>query len=52
MGVALAEDESIRSIAIEGKDVLTFGGTCTLAVAAAIPRAVEAVLDELEGEGR
>jgi Ni,Fe-hydrogenase maturation factor len=52
MGMALAEDESIVIIAIEVEDVLTFGEMCTPAVAAAIPRAVETVLDELGGEGR
>ena len=48
MGMALPDDEAIVIIAIEVEDVLTFGETCTPAVAAAIPRAVEAVLAELD----
>lgn len=47
MGMALPADEDIVIIAVEAEDVLTFGETCTSAVAAAIPRAVEAVLAEL-----
>jgi hydrogenase maturation protease len=46
-GMALPGDEDIVIIAVEVEDVLTFGETCTPAVAAAIPRAVEAVLAEL-----
>jgi len=48
MGLMLPDDEAIVIIAIEVEDVLTFGETCTPAVAAAIPRAVEMVLAELE----
>jgi hydrogenase maturation protease len=48
MGMALPDDESISIIAIEVEDVLTFGESCTPVVTAAIPRAVEAVLAELE----
>jgi len=48
MGMKLPDDEAITIIAIEVEDVLTFGEDCTPAVAAAIPRAVEAVLAELE----
>jgi len=48
IGMVLPDDEAITIIAIEVEDVLTFGETCTPAVAAAIPRAVEAVLTELE----
>jgi len=48
MGMALPDDEHLVIIAIEVEDVLTFGETCTPAVAAAIPRAVEAVLALLE----
>jgi hydrogenase maturation protease len=51
MGMTLPDDEFISIIAIEVEDVLTFGETCTPAVAAAIPRAVEAVLTNLEAEG-
>lgn len=47
MGMTLPDDEAFVIIAIEAGDVLTFGETCTSAVAAAIPRAVEAVLAEL-----
>ena len=46
-GMVLPDDEDIVIIAVEVEDVLTFGETCTPAVAAAIPRAVEAVLAEL-----
>jgi hydrogenase maturation protease len=46
-GLTLPRDEDLVIIAIEVEDVLTFGETCTPAVAAAIPRAVEAVLAEL-----
>jgi hydrogenase maturation protease len=48
MGMTLPDDESIFIITIEVEDVLTFGETCTPVVAAAIPRAVEAVLADLE----
>ncbi len=50
MGMTLPADEDILIVAIETEDVLTFGETCTPAVAAAIPRAVEAVLAELTKE--
>jgi Ni,Fe-hydrogenase maturation factor len=43
----LPPDEAIVFIAVEVEDVLGFGETCTPAVTAAIPRAVEAVLAEL-----
>jgi hydrogenase maturation protease len=48
MGMALPEDKSIVIIAVEVEDVLTFDEKCTPAVAAAISRAAEAVLAELE----
>lgn len=48
LGVALPTDEAIVILAIEAQDVLTFGESCTPAVAAAIPRAVEAVLAALQ----
>lgn len=48
MGMALPGDEDIVIIAVEAGDVLTFGEACTPAVAAAIPRAVQAVVAELE----
>jgi len=50
MGMVLPDDESLVIIAIEVEDVLTFGETVTPVVEAAIPRAVEAVLAELEAE--
>jgi hydrogenase maturation protease len=48
MGMALPDDRSISILAIEAEDVLTFGESCTPAVTAAIPRAVEAVMTRLE----
>lgn len=48
MGMSLPADEGIVIIAIEVEEVLTFGEECTPAVAEAIPRAVEAVLAEME----
>ena len=48
MGLTLPKDEDFVIIAIEVEDVLTFGEECTPTVEAAIPRAVEAVLAELE----
>ena len=47
MGLTLPSDENFVIIAIEVEDALTFSETCTPAVEAAIPRAVEAVLSEL-----
>jgi hydrogenase maturation protease len=44
----LPSDEYIRLIGIEAEDVLTISEQCTPAVAAAIPRAVDAVLEELK----
>lgn len=44
----LPTDENIRLIGIEAEDVLTFCESCTPAVEAAIPKAVEAVLEELQ----
>jgi hydrogenase maturation protease len=51
LDMALPADEDILIIAVEAEDVLTFGEECTPAVAAAIPRAVEAVLAELGASG-
>ncbi|MBN2217681.1 MAG: hydrogenase maturation protease [Pirellulales bacterium] len=45
---ALPRDEHIRLIGVEAEDVLSFSEECTPAVAAAIPRAVEVVLEELK----
>ncbi|MDY7079224.1 MAG: hydrogenase maturation protease [Chloroflexota bacterium] len=47
MGMTLPKDEDFVIIAIEAEDVLTFGEECTPSVEVAIPRAVEAVLEEL-----
>jgi len=47
----LPRNENIRLIGIEAEDVLTVSDQCTPAVAAAIPRAVEAVLEELKRLG-
>jgi hydrogenase maturation protease len=49
LGMALPDNQAIAIIAVEVADVLTFGEKCTPAVAAAIPLAVDRVLDELEG---
>jgi len=51
LGMKLPDDEAIVIIAIEVEDVLTFSEECTPAVAAAIPRAVEAVFTELKARG-
>ncbi len=48
LGLALPRDEDMVIIAVEVEDVLTFGEECRPAAAAAIPRAAEAVLRELE----
>jgi len=48
LGLALPADQAISIIAIEAEDVLSFGETLTAAVAAAVPQAVEQLLDELE----
>lgn len=48
MGMQLPADEDFVIIAVEVEEVWTFGEECTPAVADAIPRAVEAVLAELE----
>lgn len=49
MGMRLPTDEDFVIIAVEVEEVTTFGETCTPAVEAAIPRAVESVLGELTG---
>ncbi len=46
-GVHLPENNGIRLVGIEAEDILTFSERCTPAVQAAIPRAVEAVLEAL-----
>ncbi len=47
MGMALPPSEGISMIAIEAEDVLTFGEALTPGVAAALPAAVLAVLEEI-----
>jgi hydrogenase maturation protease len=47
LGLHLPGDDALTILAVEVKDVLTFGETCTAAVTEAIPRAVDAVLAEL-----
>ena len=46
-GARLPENRHIRLVAIEAQDVLTFAEQLTPAVEAAVPRAVEAVLEAL-----
>ena len=46
-GMHLPKNEGIRLVGIEAEDILTFSERCTPAVQAAIPRAVEAVLEAL-----
>jgi hydrogenase maturation protease len=48
-GVSLPANSRIILIGIEAEDILNFGEHCTPAVEAAIPRAVEMVLDALKG---
>lgn len=47
LGMKLPADDGLIILAVEVADVLTFGETCTPAVAEAIPRAAQMVLDEL-----
>ena len=48
LGVSLPANERIILVGIEAEDILNFGERCTPAVEAAIPRAVEMVLDILD----
>jgi hydrogenase maturation protease len=48
MGMQLPADEDFVIVAVEVEEVWTFGEECTPAVTEAIPRAVGAVLAELE----
>jgi hydrogenase maturation protease len=48
MGMMLPADEAIVIIAIEAAEALTFGEMPTPPLAAAIPRAIEVVLDNLD----
>ena len=50
LGLALPTDEAVTIVAVEVEDVLTFGESCTPAVAAAIPWAVEMVLACIQGD--
>ncbi len=47
-GASLPGDEEIHLVAIEAADVINFSEQCTPEVEAAIPRAVEAVVDILD----
>lgn len=51
-GAHLPADEDIRLVGIEAEDVINFGDRCTLAVEAAIPRAVEEVIGILDSMRR
>jgi hydrogenase maturation protease len=48
----LPPNEAIRLVGIEAEDILTFSEQCTPAVEAAVPRAVEAVLEALAAFSR
>ena len=48
-GLPLPENKNILLIGIEVENVLDFGETCTPAVQAAVPKAVEEVLQALDG---
>ena len=50
LGLVLPADEALTIVAVEVEDVLTFGESCTPAVAAAIPWAVEMVLACIQGD--
>ncbi len=53
-GAHLPADENIQLVGIEAEDVINFGDQCTPAVEAAIPRAVDEViqiLDSVSSEG-
>ena len=47
-GLHLPEDRHILLVGIEAEDVINFSQSCTPAVAAAIPRAVETVVQALD----
>jgi len=50
LGLVLPADAAVTIVAVEVEDVLTFGESCTPAVAAAIPWAVEMVLACIQGD--
>ena len=47
IGMTLPPDDAITIIAVEVEDILTFGEKLTSAIAAALPRAIAAVLAEI-----
>jgi hydrogenase maturation protease len=47
-GVHLPADDQVRLVGIEAEDVVNFGEQCTPAVAAAIPRAIQEVIQLLD----
>jgi len=47
LGMVLPEDEAITILAVEVKDVTTFGETCMPHMQAAIPRVAQMVLEEI-----
>lgn len=47
-GVPLPDDENILLVGIEAEDLVNFGEQCTPAVRAALPRAVDEVLEALD----
>ena len=47
-GAHLPADDQILLVGIEAEDILTFGEECTPAVQAAVPRAVQDVLEALD----
>ena len=47
-GVSLPADENVRLVGIEAEDIINFSEQCTPAVEAAIPRAVQEVVQVLD----
>lgn len=52
LGFQVPDDQKIAIVAIEVEDVLTFGEQCTPAVAAAILKAAQIVIEEIGQESR
>lgn len=52
LGLCLPGDADIAIVAVEAEDVLTFGETCTPAVEASIPGAVDQLLQMADGRQR
>jgi hydrogenase maturation protease len=50
-GAHLPDNDHIRLIGIEAQDILNFGEECTPEVAAAVPKAVEAVMQAIAAIG-